>query len=109
MCLTNDKVETIHIQHGSISDIGFFCHGVFGMSSGSLGGLSCAGQKLTPASSPVREVTSGFSPLEHTWHPDQEHEIPTKKPRLNFPSPKIVIPGDAGNEAVVTGKVSYNH
>jgi hypothetical protein len=70
---------------------------------------SCAGQKLTPASSPVREVTSGFSPLEHTWHPDQEHEIPTKKPRLNFPSPKIVIPGDAGNEAVVTGKVSYNH
>lgn len=64
--------------------------------SSPLGVLSSIGQKGTPASLPLREVTSSISPLPSSFRLDKEDHVSPKRARLNLASPgaKVGVPAE---------------
>ena len=104
-CADVDRVEPVHTQYGSTSEVGYSQQCVFPMTSSPLGGISCTGHKLTPPCFPIREVTSGLSLMPCTFLRDEEPEIPPKQPRLDF---SCVEPGiEVGISTVVKQSIFF--
>jgi hypothetical protein len=83
-CEMGERSELQYTQHGSTSDMGFGVKVRTTSTPVSLVGLSWAGTKRTPPTSPAREVTSEFSPMDSPFVVEHDEDSPRKRARLDF-------------------------
>lgn len=83
-CEMGERSEPQYTQHGSTSDMGFGVKFCTTSTPRSLVGLSWAGTKRTPPTSPAREVTSELSPMDSQFVVEHDEDSPRKRARLDF-------------------------
>lgn len=79
-----ERSEPQYTQHGSTSEMGFGVKFRTTSTPMSLVGLSWAGTKRTPPTSPAREVTSELSPMDSQFVVEHDEDSPRKRARLDF-------------------------
>lgn len=83
-CEMGERSEPQYTQHGSTSDMGFGVKFHTTSTPVSLVGVSWAGTKRTPPTSPAREVTSELSPMDTRFVVEHDEDSPRKRARLDF-------------------------